>query len=60
MPVRCVSCGLLFGTCNDLDWHIREEHLRKETPPAKGAPVAAPAPLVSNAQGWSVSAHIGR
>jgi len=53
MPVKCVTCGLLFRTGNDLDGHIREEHLRKETPPAKRAPVAAPAPLVSNAQGWS-------
>jgi hypothetical protein len=53
MPVKCVTCGLLFRTGNDLDWHIREEHLRKETPPAKRTPVAAPAPLVSNAQGWS-------
>jgi hypothetical protein len=60
MPGKCVSCGLLFRTGNDLDCHIREEHLRNETPPAKRAPVAAPAPLVSNAQGWSVSAHIGR
>jgi len=46
MPVKCVTCGLLFRTGNDLDGHIREEHLRKETPPAKRAPVAAPAPLV--------------
>ena len=46
MPVKCVTCGLLFRTSNDLDWHIREEHLQRETPPAKGAPVAAPAPVV--------------
>ena len=46
MPVKCVTCGLLFRTGNDLDWHIREEHLRNETPPAKDAPVAAPAPVV--------------
>ena len=46
MPVKCVTGGLLFRTCNDLDWHIREEHLQRETPPAKGAPVAAPAPVV--------------
>jgi hypothetical protein len=46
MPVKCVSCGLLFRTSNDLDWHVREEHLRRETPPAKSAPVAAPAPVV--------------
>jgi hypothetical protein len=46
MPVKCVTGGLLFRTSNDLDWHIREEHLQRETPPAKGAPVAAPAPVV--------------
>jgi hypothetical protein len=46
MPVKCVTCDLLFRTGNDLDWHIREEHLKKKTPPAKRAPVAAPAPVV--------------
>jgi hypothetical protein len=46
MPVKCVTCGPLFRTSNDLDWHIREEHLQRATPPAKGAPVAAPAPVV--------------
>jgi hypothetical protein len=49
MPVKWVTCGLLFRTGNDLDWHIREEHLQRETPPAKGAPVAAPAPVVGGA-----------
>ena len=49
MPVKCVTRGLLFRTSNDLDWHIREEHLQRATPPAKGAPVAAPAPV------WSVA-----
>jgi hypothetical protein len=48
MPVRCLTCGLLFRTGNDLDWHIREEHLQRATPPAKDAPVAAPRP-------WSVA-----
>jgi hypothetical protein len=43
MPVKCVTGGLLFRTSNDLDWHIREEHLQRETPPAKDAPVAAAA-----------------
>jgi len=23
MPVKCVTGGLLFRTCNDLDWHIQ-------------------------------------
>jgi hypothetical protein len=46
MPVKCVSCGLLFRTSNDLDWHVREEHLKNKLPPAKDAPVAAPASVV--------------
>ena len=50
MPVKCVSCGLLFRTSNDLDWHVREEHLQREMPPAKGAPVAAPAPVVGDTE----------
>jgi hypothetical protein len=37
MPVKWVTCGLLFRTSNDLDWHIREEHLQSATPPAKRA-----------------------
>jgi hypothetical protein len=49
MPVKWVTGGLLFRMGNDLDWHIREEHLQRETPPAKGAPVAAPAPVVGGA-----------
>jgi hypothetical protein len=49
MPVKRVTCGLLFRTSNDLDWHIREEHLGNETPPPRGAPVAAPAPVVGGA-----------
>jgi hypothetical protein len=46
MPVKCVTCGPLVRTSNDLDWHVREEHLQRETPPATGAPVAAPARVV--------------
>lgn len=38
MPVQCPSCKLLFGTSNELDWHVREEHTRPSlpamTPPA--------------------------
>jgi hypothetical protein len=45
MPVKCPSCNLLFGTRNELDWHVREEHTRSRlparTPPADD--VAAPA-----------------
>ena len=41
MPVKCPSCNLLFGTRNELDWHIREEHTRSRlparTPPADEA-----------------------
>jgi hypothetical protein len=49
MPVKCVSCGLMFRTRNDLDWHVREEHLERETPPAKGMPAAPRAPVVGGA-----------
>ena len=41
MPVKCPSCNLLFGTRNELDWHVREEHTRSRlsarTPPADEA-----------------------
>ncbi len=49
MPEKCVTCGLMFRTSNELDWHIREEHLQRETRRAKGAPVIAPAPGVGGA-----------
>lgn len=32
IPVKCPSCNLLFGTRNELDWHVREEHLRSPLP----------------------------
>ena len=39
MPVKCPSCNLMFGTRNELDWHVREEHTRSRlparTPPAR-------------------------
>jgi hypothetical protein len=41
MPVKCTGCNLLFGTRNELDWHVREEHTRSRlpatTPPADEA-----------------------
>jgi hypothetical protein len=33
MSEKCVTCGLLFRTSNELDWHIREEHMRGASPP---------------------------
>ncbi len=44
MPVKCPSCNLLFGTRNELDWHVREEHTRSRLP-ARSQPAddAAPA-----------------
>ena len=42
MALKCVTCGLLFRNRNELDWHIREEHLKGRLPPAKDQP-AAPA-----------------
>jgi hypothetical protein len=38
MPVKCPSCNLMFGTRNELDWHVREEHMRSRLP-AKTPPV---------------------
>jgi hypothetical protein len=32
MPTQCPSCKLLFGTRNELDWHIREEHMESSLP----------------------------
>jgi hypothetical protein len=36
IPVKWVTCGLLFRTGNDLDWHIREEHLQKRDAAGQG------------------------
>jgi hypothetical protein len=33
MSEKCVTCGLVFRTSNELDWHIREEHMRRTAPP---------------------------
>jgi hypothetical protein len=35
MPEKCVTCGLLFRTSNELDWHIREEHTQRAAPPPR-------------------------
>ena len=35
MALKCVTCGLLFRSRNELDWHIREEHLQQRLPPIK-------------------------
>jgi hypothetical protein len=45
MPVKCVTGGLLFRTCNDLDWHIREEHLQERRRRPRARP-SRPAPVV--------------
>jgi hypothetical protein len=38
MALKCVTCGLLFRSRNELDWHIREEHLQQRLPPTKDQP----------------------
>jgi uncharacterized C2H2 Zn-finger protein len=35
MALKCVTCGLLFRSRNELDWHIRQEHLHQRLPPTK-------------------------
>ena len=37
MPLQCVTCGLLFRNGNELDWHVRQEHLQRPRP-AEGEP----------------------
>jgi uncharacterized C2H2 Zn-finger protein len=35
MALKCVTCGLLFRSRNELDWHIRQEHLQQRLPATK-------------------------
>jgi uncharacterized C2H2 Zn-finger protein len=35
MALKCVTCGLLFRSRNELDWHIRQEHLQQRLRPTK-------------------------
>jgi hypothetical protein len=37
MPEKCVTCGLAFRSSNELDWHIREEHMQRTAPPPRSA-----------------------
>jgi hypothetical protein len=38
MALKCVTCGLLFRSRNELDWHVRQEHLQQRLPPTKDKP----------------------
>jgi uncharacterized C2H2 Zn-finger protein len=38
MALKCVTCGLLFRNRNELDWHIRQEHLQQRLPLTKDQP----------------------
>jgi uncharacterized C2H2 Zn-finger protein len=37
MALKCVTCGLLFRNRNELDWHIRQEHLQQRPPPTRSS-----------------------
>ena len=51
MALKCVTCGLLFRSRNELDWHVREEHLQPRLPPAEEEPTpAAAAPTTEGAR----------
>ena len=41
MALKCVTCGLLFRSRNELDWHVRDEHLRSRLSPAEAEPTPA-------------------
>jgi hypothetical protein len=43
MALKCVTCGLLFRSRNELDWHVRDEHLQPRLPPAEEEPTPAAA-----------------
>ena len=43
MALKCVTCGLLFRSRNELDWHVRDEHLQPRLPPAQEEPTPAAA-----------------
>ena len=43
MARKCVTCGLLFRSRNELDWHVRDEHLQSRPPPAEKEPTPATA-----------------
>jgi hypothetical protein len=43
MALKCVTCGLLFRSRNELDLHVRDEHLRARVPPAEKEPAPATA-----------------
>jgi hypothetical protein len=60
MPVKCPSCNLMFGTRNELDWHVREEHTRSrlpaKTPPADDTtPAGRTAPARAGPDGQPLS-----
>jgi uncharacterized C2H2 Zn-finger protein len=38
MALKCVTCSLLFRNRSELDWHIRQEHLRQRLPPIRDRP----------------------
>src|SRR6266566_4896962 len=35
MPEKCVTCGLVFRSSNELDWHVRDEHMQRTAPPPR-------------------------
>jgi hypothetical protein len=39
MALKCVTCGLLFRYRNELDWHVRQEHLQQRLPPGEDEPM---------------------
>jgi hypothetical protein len=65
MALKCVTCGLLFRSRNELDWHVRQEHLQSGSRRPRTANAArgyAPGPEASGIcqQRLSGAQHIRR
>jgi hypothetical protein len=41
MALKCVTCGLLFRSRSELEWHVRDEHVQPRRPPAEEEPTPA-------------------
>ena len=60
MALKCVTCGLLFRSRNELDWHVRQEHLQKRLPPTKDSQRRPRLRPMTNPATMPVASHVVR